>query len=167
MTRTRKGAPRARATKSRQAKHAPPPGRARVRELTLRDVGRILEIDETITGVERAAGDNDLWRLLAETTTCFGAEVDGRLVGFVLADIRPWEFGNRATTGWIIALGVDPSHQKAGIGRLLGDRVLGEFRRMGVSELKTLVDKDSKDLLGYFEGLGFRPGKQVVLSQKV
>src|SRR5688572_4201358 len=136
----------------------------RVRELTLRDLDRILAIDQRITKVKRKATDNDLWRLLAETTTCFGAEVDGRLVGFVLADVRPWEFGVRQPVGWIIALGVDPKHQKAGIGRKLGERVLAEFRKLGVGEAKTLVGAKEKDLAGYFESLGFKEGGERVLS---
>lgn len=137
---------------------------ARVRELTLRDLDRILAIDQRITKTKRKATDNDLWRLLAETTTCFGAEVDNEVVGFVLADVRPWEFGVRSPVGWIIALGVEPKHQKAGLGRKLGQRVLAEFKKLGVSEVKTLVDVKDKGLQGYFEALGFREGKERVLS---
>jgi GNAT superfamily N-acetyltransferase len=135
----------------------------RIRSLTLQDLERILEIDERVTKVPRRGADNDLWRLIAETTTCFGAESDGRLVGFVLADVRPWEFGNRAHVGWIIMLGVDPAHQKKGVGRLLGERVLDEFKRQGVAEFKTLVDEGDDGLRKYFESLGFRPAREVVL----
>lgn len=135
-----------------------------VRELTLRDVDRILAIDEACTGAQKREGDNDLWRLLAETTTCFGAEVDGKLVGFVLADIRPWEFGNRAHVGWIVALGVDPAYQKSGIGKHLGERVLKQFEKLGVSSFKTLVDRRNEQLLAYFRTLGFREGKETVLE---
>jgi|GEM_PF-858445 len=135
----------------------------RIRSLTLPDLERILEIDERVTKVPRRGADNDLWRLIAETTTCFGVEDDGKLVGFVLADVRPWEFGNRAHVGWIIMLGVDPRHQKKGIGRLLGERVLEEFKRQGVSEFKTLVDEGDDGLRKYFESLGFRAAREVVL----
>src|ERR1051326_3732751 len=112
-----------------------------VRALTLKDTERILEIDEAVTGVPKKAGDNDLWRLIAETTTCFGVEEEGKLVGFILADVRPWEFGNRAPVGWIIALGVDPKAQKHGTGRALGQRVVEQFERLGITQFKTLVDQ--------------------------
>lgn len=135
----------------------------RIRSLTLPDVDRILEIDSRVTGTARKAADNDLWRLIAETTTCFGAEDDGKLVGFVLADVRPWEFGNRAHVGWIIMLGVEPGHQKRGVGRLLGERVLAEFKRLGVSEFKTLVAERDDGLRKYFESLGFRAAHELVL----
>lgn len=153
-----------------------------VRGLTLHDVDRILEIDEACTGVPRKAGDNDLWRLIAETTTCYGVVVreqglahdspdrrsgvdsGGKLVGFVLADVRPWEFGNRAHVGWIVALGVDPAFQKHGVGKLLGDRVLQAFEKLGVSQFRTLVDRRNEQLLGYFKALGFREGRDAVLE---
>ncbi len=137
---------------------------AQIRPLTLKDVDRILTIDEAVTGVPRKGGDNDLWRLIAETTTCFGADIGGTLVGFVLADVRPWEFGNRAHVGWVIALGVDPAHQKSGVGRLLGERVLDQFRKLGVTQFKTLADRRNEQLLHYFQSLGFREGREAVLE---
>jgi GNAT superfamily N-acetyltransferase len=108
-------------------------------------------------------GDNDLWRLIAETTTCFGVELDGKLMGFVLADIRPWEFGRRAHVGWVISLGVHPSAQGKGLGKLLGERVLDQFQRLGVSRIQTLVEPE-QDLEGYFKALGFvdSPAKVLV-----
>lgn len=135
-----------------------------MRSLTLKDVEGILAIDQAVTGVKTKDGDNDLWRLLAETTTCFGVDVGGTLAGFVLADVRPWEFGNRSPVGWIILLGVHPRHQKKGIGHLLGERVLSEFRRLGVSQFKTLVDRENSALLDYFNALGLRESNEVVLQ---
>jgi GNAT superfamily N-acetyltransferase len=135
----------------------------RVRSLTLKDVDRILEIDAAVTRTPVKVGDNDLWRLIAETTTCFGAEKDGKLVGFVLADIRPWEFGRRAHVGWIISLGVDPKAQGAGVGKLLGEKVLDQFHRLGVSRIQTLVGPETASLEPYFKALGFLDGKEKVL----
>src|SRR5438874_8770045 len=115
---------------------------SKVRALTLKDVDQILEIDSAVTKTAVKSGDNDLWRLIAETTTCFGVESDGKLQGFVLADIRPWEFGQRAHVGWIIALGVRPDQQGRGIGKLLGERVLDQFQRLGVARVQTIVDRE-------------------------
>lgn len=136
----------------------------RIRALTLLDTERILDIDAAVTGTHHKGADNDLWRLIAETTTCYGADVGGTLVGFVLADVRPWEFGNRAHVGWIISLGVDPGHQHRGIGKLLGDRVLASFRALGVTNFKTLVGPTSEGLLPYFKSLGFKDSAERVLA---
>lgn len=135
----------------------------RVRALTLKDVDRILEIDAAVMKTPVKTGDNDLWRLIAETTTCFGAEVDGKLVGFVLADIRPWEFGRRAHVGWIIALGVDPKAQRHGLGKMLGEKVLDQFHRLGVTRIQTLVDPETATLEPYFKSLGFAEARTKVL----
>lgn len=138
-------------------------GDLRVRALTLKDVDRILEIDAAVMKTPVKTGDNDLWRLIAETTTCFGAEKDGQLVGFVLADIRPWEFGRRAHVGWIISLGVDPKAQGHGLGKMLGEKVLDQFRRLGVTRIQTLVDPETASLEPYFKSLGFTEAPTKVL----
>ena len=135
----------------------------RIRALTLKDSDRVLEIDAAVTNTPVKHGDNDLWRLIAETTTCFGAEIDGALQGFVLADIRPWEFGTRTHVGWIIALGVHPDAQGHGVGKLLGERVLDQFQRLGVTRIQTLVSPESKDLESYFKALGFATSDTQVL----
>ena len=135
----------------------------RVRALTLHDVDAILEIDSAVTKKPVKTGDNDLWRLIAETTTCFGAESEGKLVGFVLADIRPWEFGRRAHVGWVIALGVRPDAQGKGVGKMLGDRVLDQLHRLGVSRIQTIVDHDTQDLAPFFKALGFHESDARVL----
>lgn len=136
----------------------------RVRGLTLHDSNRILEIDASITKTPLKSGDNDLWRLIAETTTCFGVEVDGRLVGFLLADIRPWEFGERAHVGWIISVGIEKAHQGKGLGKLLADRVLDQFQRLGVGRIQTIVSPETAELEPFFQAMGFKETRSRVLA---
>lgn len=139
-------------------------GKVLIRALRYDDVDRIHEIDRILTMTAGPRRSADLWSLVGESTTSFGAEVDGQLVGFLLADVRPWEFGAREAVGWVIALGVHPDWQAKGAGKLLGQRVLDEFRRLGVRHASTLVARDDKRLAEYFEALGFQEAEQRVLS---
>lgn len=84
-----------------------------------------------------------------------GAEIDGRLVGFIFAETRLWEFGRGEKTGWIKVLGVDPEYQGRGIGRKLGETLLGHFKRKNIEKVRTLVDWFEGDLISYFKSLGF------------
>lgn len=135
-----------------------------IRALRYEDVKAIASIDEANTKHAAERKDMDLWRLIGESTTSFGAEVDGRLVGFILADVRPWEFGARDPVGWIIAVGVDPKWKGHRLGRRLGERVFEEFRRLGVVHMCTLVEPGS-ELTRYFESMGFRASRRVVLER--
>ena len=137
-----------------------------VRSLTLRDTQRVLEIDASISKTPVKEGDNDLWRLIAETTTCFGATEGGKLIGFVLADIRPWEFGQRAHVGWIISLGVERAFQGKGVGKLLGERVIEQFERLGVTRAQTIVAPETAELEPFFKALGFAETRAKVLVRE-
>jgi len=85
-----------------------------------------------------------------------GAELEGRLVGFIFGEIRLWEFGGGEETGWIKILAVDPDYQRRGIGRRLGEELLEHFRRRGIQRVRTLVDSYSGELIAYFRSLGFQ-----------
>ncbi|HVL48774.1 MAG TPA: GNAT family N-acetyltransferase [Candidatus Thermoplasmatota archaeon] len=137
-----------------------------IRALRYEDVKAIAAIDEANTKHAAERKDMDLWRLIGESTTSFGAEADGKLVGFILADVRPWEFGARDPVGWIIAVGVDPAFKGHKLGRRMAERVIEEFRRLGVEHMSTLVEPGS-ELVRYFDSLGFKPGPRLVLERRV
>jgi ribosomal protein S18 acetylase RimI-like enzyme len=84
-----------------------------------------------------------------------GADLDGKLVGFVLAETALWEFGSGERTGWIKMLGVDPDYQGRGIGHKLGKTLMDHFQRKNVKRVRTLVAWYEGDLISYFKSLGF------------
>lgn len=147
-----------------------------VRMLSIDDLDTILEIDERI---KRAGNLDDSERMeyLKETATFhieqgdplmnLGAELDGKLVGFVLAETGLWEFGSGKKTGWIKVLGVDPDYQGRGIGHKLGETLMRHFRRTGVKRVRTLVAWYEGDLLSYFKSLGFEILNMIPLERKL
>jgi ribosomal protein S18 acetylase RimI-like enzyme len=137
---------------------------ATVRLLSLEDLDAILQIEVKIEK-EKEIEDSERMEYLKETAAYhlehgdpllnLGAEMDGKLVGYVFAEIHLWEFGRGEKTGWIKVLGVDPEYQRSGIGQKLGETLLNHFKRKGVKKVRTLVDWYEGQLISYFRSLGF------------
>lgn len=144
--------------------------RVTLRSVREADIQEMVRIERTITGSARGSlldgilhdylerGDPDL---------VLAAEAEGRLVGFLVGEIRPWEFGEDEEVAWIKVVGVDPKYQGQGIGRMLGDAFMEKLRKKGVKRLRTLVPWDSGDLITYFKALGFDRSKYVVLERQL
>jgi len=147
-----------------------------VRLLAAGDLDAIVEIERKI-GEAYPGEAQDRMQFLRETARyhleqgepllCLGADVDGVLRGFVLAETRLWEFGRGERTGWIKVLGVDPEYQSTGIGRKLGMTLLEHFRRVKVRKVRTLVDWYEGDLLSYFRSLGFAILNMIPLEKEL
>ena len=139
-------------------------GSAATRILSMDDLENILEI---VRKIEKTHGQPDSTRMdyLKETAIYhiqqgdplmnLGAEIDGKLAGFVFAEARLWEFGLAEKTGWIKVLGIDPDYQGRGIGRKLGETLLVHFKRNKVRKVRTLVNWYDGELISYFKSLGF------------
>ena len=96
-----------------------------------------------------------------------GAEVDGKLIGFIFGEIKMWEFGRGETTGWIKVLGVDREYQGMGVGHKLAETLLSHFRKRNVKKVRTLVDWYEGDLISYFKSLGFNMLNMLPLEKEI
>jgi GNAT superfamily N-acetyltransferase len=93
-----------------------------------------------------------------------GAEVDGKLVGFLIGRTAHWEYGSSSKTGWVVAMGVLPELQGSGIGKMLGNKIIEYFKKVNAQVLKVIVDWDQSDLIAYFKGLGFVLNSEMILQ---
>ena len=84
----------------------------------------------------------------------FVAEVDNRIVGFMISYIVYGGFGLEKSA-WIATLGVDPQFMGQGIGKRLAKEILRACRDMGIKHVFTSVRWDSVDLLSFFKILDF------------
>jgi ribosomal protein S18 acetylase RimI-like enzyme len=130
-----------------------------IRPLDELDISAIVRIDEKILGSYRP----EVWErrigyyLRRDPETSVVAELDGRVVGFMLGEVRSGEFGLEEPTGWVEVLGVDPEHRGRSVGRRMADAILEHFREKGARSVRTLVDGENEELCGFFSSLGFEP----------
>lgn len=97
-------------------------------------------------------------------TVGFGAEAaDGRLLGFLLAEVRDFEFGSEPC-GWVFAVGVDPAAERTGVGSALLRAALRTLADRGVTHVRTMVARTDVPLQAFFRAAGFAGGPFVELE---
>jgi len=127
-----------------------------IRRLESGDAGDISRIQEAIT---KEPSTTDYHRVVEqeakkEDRVSFVAELDGKVVGFIITYILHGGFGLE-TSAWIGLFGVEPKYMGSGIGKRMAKEVFDELRKMNIKNVFTSVKWDSVDLLSFFKSLGF------------
>ena len=140
----------------------------RVRSLSAEDLESIIEIDEKVLGERRP----EYWRQKVQASTAHPAkslvaEIEGKVVGFILGTVSGWEFGVPSSFGWVDTIGVDPDYQRKGIARTLFQRIVEEFSKEGIEKIYTLVNWEDWDLLSFFKKMGFTRGELINLEYQI
>ena len=141
----------------------------KIRSLRKEDLGAIVAIDAKVLGENR----KDYWEKKLElindksSQVSLVAEVEGKVLGFILGDISGWEFGVPDTIGWIDTIGVDPAHQKKGLASALAQELIQRLKAIGVRTIYTLVSWSDWDLLQFFHAMGFTRGDMINLELKI
>ena len=142
---------------------------ARIRTLSELDIGGIVRIDERITGIYRP----EVWEqrvgyyLRRDPDSSQVAEVDGKVVGFMLGDVRAGEFGLEEPSGWIERFGIDPDHRGQDLGRRMFEAMVAHFRAGGARSVRTLVDRGDTGLTGFLSALGLKPSPMQALEMRL
>jgi len=85
------------------------------------------------------------------------AEQAGKVVGFMLGDLRAGEFGLDEPSGWIERFGIDPDHRGQDLGRRMFDAIRAHFESRGARSVRTLVDTTDAGVAGFLKAIGFTP----------
>jgi GNAT superfamily N-acetyltransferase len=145
----------------------------RVRGVQAADIPHVIELDTRVTKLAKAEYWNDVFRrygrqrrheqffLVAENPA---EQTDARLLGFIIGEIRAWEFGS-TPCGWVFALSVEPKMRVHGIGSALLDAISGEFKKAGVSKMRTMVARDGRLPLLFFRSEGMIAGPYIQLEK--
>jgi ribosomal protein S18 acetylase RimI-like enzyme len=137
-----------------------------IRPLSDVDIDAITRIDEKVTGTYRP----DFWEnrvayyLRRDPEASRVAELGGKVVGFMLADLRGGEFGLEETSGWIERFGVDPEVRGKGIGRKMFDALVEHFKAAGAHTLRTFVDTRQTETATFLKAVGFGPSALTALE---
>jgi ribosomal protein S18 acetylase RimI-like enzyme len=81
------------------------------------------------------------------------ADSGGRIEGFVIGEVRDWEFGS-PPCGWVFAISVRPAARQAGIGSRLLAEICDGFRSLRVTKVRTMLARDNQLVLSFFRSQG-------------
>ena len=117
------------------------------------------EVDRIYAAITRQPVSAGFKRVVAdhagrEDSACFVAEINGKVVGFMISYILTAGFG-MTQSAWIPTLGVSPDHMGQGIGAALAEEIFAFYRSRGIENVYTSVRWDSTDMLSFFKTLGF------------
>ena len=140
----------------------------RVRDLCVEDLDEVVRIDASHSGESKPGYWNDVMRNFlgarpGPARIALAAEDGGRLIGYLLGEVRAFEFGSDAC-GWVFAIGVDPGSLLGGVASTLLREICGRFRELGVVKVRTMVRRNSVDVLSFFRANGFVGGSFVQLE---
>ena len=92
------------------------------------------------------------------------AELDGKVIGFIIGYASRWEYGVPEKIGWIDTIGVDPDYQRKGIAKMLFTEMTNNLKKVGVDTIYTFVTRRDWRLLKFFNSMGFQKGDMVNLE---
>lgn len=137
-----------------------------IRDMVPADLAQIVDIDTKVLGRPRP----EYWEMKIDLVqnrsqiSSLVAEIDGKVVGFIIGGASRWEYGVPENIGWIDTIGVDPGYQKRGIARTLFTEMAENLKKVGVDTINTFVVKRDWRLLKFFNSIGFQQGDMVSLE---
>jgi ribosomal protein S18 acetylase RimI-like enzyme len=129
----------------------------RVRPVTAADLAQVIAIDAAVTGIEKTDYWYELFHRYGTGRTrqrlFLVAESGGTIEGFIIGEVRDWEFGS-APCGWVFGLSVRPGSRLGGIGTQMLEAICAGFRHAGVDQVRTMLSRDNGLVLSFFRSQG-------------
>ncbi len=138
-----------------------------IRPAASNDMAFVVALDERDTG----QGKPDYWQDIfnryvqgePQQRYFLIAESDGRVVGFIVGEIRAWEFGS-PPSGWVFAINVSPDLREQGVASQLFDAICDNFKSAGVTTVRTMISRDDPLNLSFFRSQGLSAGPYIQLE---
>ena len=139
-----------------------------VRSMTSDDLAAVTRIDGKLTKKDRTAYyKNKMEEVLRETGIRVSqvAEMDGAVVGYVMARVDYGEFGRTEPAAVMDTIGVHPAYAQAGVGHALLSQLLANLGTLRVDAIRTQVSWKNFALLKFLDECGFEPSQRLVLAK--
>lgn len=141
-----------------------------VRTLREEDLTAIIRVDRAAMGRPREEYYQAKVRAAlneGKLQTSLVAELDDRVVGFLLATLYYGEFGQAEPVAVFDSIGVDPEYRGRHVGQALMRQLLMNLRALRVERLETQVSWEQLDLLQFLAAQGFQPAPRFCLELKL
>jgi len=138
-----------------------------VRTMRQDDLNAIVAIDAAASGRRRPSYfELMLQRSISQAGLQISlvAEVDNRVVGFVIGSLFYGEYGVAEPSASIDAISVDPGVRGKSVGKALMRQLRLNLGALRIATLQTEVSWDDFGLLAFFRSQGFRPSSRLCLE---
>ena len=140
-----------------------------IRAAAVADVPAVTRLDSRITGITKADYWADMFERYGKRPNRFFLIAEGEdagVIGFIIGEVRAWEFGS-PPSGWIFALGVDPTARLNKIGSRLFQAMCRCLAESGVDTVRTMLARDDELNMAFFRSQGMMGGPFIQLEMSL
>jgi ribosomal protein S18 acetylase RimI-like enzyme len=139
-----------------------------IRDAVAADIDAVVRLDRIDTGLAKPAYWGDIFARYVQAPrperAFLIAEGCGEIIGFIVGEIRAWEFGS-PPSGWVFAIHVAPDRRELGVGTRLLDDICARFRAAGANTVRTMVLRRDTLNLSFFRSQGLTAGPYIELER--
>ena len=138
-----------------------------IRDAVRSDSAALMALDQEVTGLAKRKYWKESFARLGSRRQSqrfiLVAENHGHIDGFIVGEIRAWEFGE-PPCGWVFAIQVRPTVRLQNIATRLFEALCDRFRRAGVMKVRTMMARDNHLVLSFFRSQGMMAGPFIELE---
>ena len=147
----------------------------RIRRVRAADIPLVVALDKRVTAIAKARywqgvferyGRHRLKERFFLVAEPLEGKLEAKIFGFIIGELRAWEFGS-GPCGWIFALSVEPGARLRGTGEALFKAISAEFKKAGVTTVRTMARRDSTLPMLFFRGEGMMAGPYIQLEKEL
>jgi GNAT superfamily N-acetyltransferase len=142
---------------------------SKIRPVQSGDLAGVVALDQRVTGLAKPDYWRDVLRRYGqhrqrERVFLVAESSNESIIGLIIGEVRAWEFGS-APCGWVFALSVAPDARLHGVGEALFEAISEQFKKAGVSKMRTMVARDNRLHLMFFRSEGMMAGPYLQLEK--